>query len=104
MAFPAKFKAHSGTDSEFVFGPFDAHLLITIKETVANHLRKLLQATEKEDLAAKVLGNSGTHSLCKFAVTTAHNSGCPKDDVDVPGCWKSNAHQQDTYCADTTIL
>ena len=96
MTFPANFKAHSGTDSEFVFGYFDAHPPITIKETVPNHLRKRLQTTEIEDLAAKSLGDIGTRSLCKFAVMTAHKSGYPKDNVGVPGHWKSNAHQQDT--------
>ena len=96
------FEAHADNDSNFVFDLVNAHCPVAIKESVASHLRTLLEATEIEDLAAEVAGNIGTHSLRKFAVTTARSSGCSKDDVDVRGRWKSTSRQQDAY-ADTTI-
>ena len=98
----ANFEAHPDNDSEFVFDLVNSHCPIAIKESVSNHLRQLLQATEIDDLAAEVVGGIGTHSLRKFAVTVARSSGCSKDDVDVRGRWKSTSRQQDTY-ADTTI-
>ena len=62
-------------------------------------------ARRVQNLAADVLGNTGTHSLRKFAaVTYVRMPGFSKDKVDVRvrGRWKSSTRIQDTY-ADTTI-
>ena len=98
----SRFEAYPDNNSEFVFDAVNAHCPIAIKESVSTHLRQLITNTEVQDMAADVLGNIGTHSLRKFAVTSARMSGFSKDEVDVRGRWKSSLRIQDTY-ADTTI-
>ena len=94
------FESSPDHGSDFVFDAVGACCPITIKEGVANHLRQLLSSEALKELA-DIVGNIGTHSLRKFAVTMARMCGCSKDDVDVRGRWKSASRQQDTYAATT---
>lgn len=86
-------------ENDFFFGVGGETSPESIKATASYHLRRLLNS-DTFVLAAE--GETGTHSLRKFAVNIARRSGCSKDDTDQRARWKGRGRQQDAY-ADTTI-
>ena len=97
------FKEYPDNDSNFVFNAVNDNCPLVIKESISTHLSQIMNVTEVDDLAADDVGSIRTHSLCRFAVTTARMCGISKDEVDIHGSWKSSTRIQDTY-VDTTIL
>ena len=90
-------------DNEFFFGARGASDPDTIKSSAAYYLQKLCKNDHfLVELMDEIQGQTGTHSVRKFAMNKVRGNGCTKDDGDHRGRWKSADRQQDTY-SDTTI-
>ena len=89
-------------NNEFVFDIDLANDPDSIKDSAAYHLKRFLASHDVQDACATTLGDTGTHSIRKFAVNQARGAGCSKDDTDCRGRWRNSQRQQETY-ANTTI-
>ena len=83
-------------NNEFVFDLDLANDPNSIKDSAAYHLRSFLSIQEVQDMCAATLSDTGTHSICKFAVNLARSSGCSKDDTDCRGRWRNSQRKQET--------
>jgi len=68
--------------NENFFGAFGLTDPITIKNRAGYYMRKIIK---DEDFIQAVIGDLGSYSNPKFAVTSASKSGCSKDDTNFRG-------------------
>jgi hypothetical protein len=90
-------------ENKFFFGAKGATDPTNIKGSAGYYLGQVLKNNPIIlELIKEVKGNTGTHSVRKFAMNIACGNGCTKDDCNHGGRWKGSDYQQDTY-SDTTI-
>ena len=66
------------------------------KEIASNAFTRIFKMEEFADAGDVAIG-LGSHSICKFASTHAHRSGCSRDNKDLRGRWTSKSRVSDVY-------
>ena len=66
-------------ENKFIFGIEGISDLKSIKRKASDNLKRTFQSNEFNVVDD---GKKGTHSMRKFATTTARGNGCSKDDTD----------------------
>ena len=59
--------------NKFIYDAIGAKCPVTIMKSVVYHLQTLLKSEVTESIVITILGNLGTHSLCKYRTNSNHH-------------------------------